>query len=393
MFAGSASAQLPRSAPRFLPDSAVLALIKQRVDAGRTTGVVIGLLEHDGTRRIIAYGDPGPGQPPLDGNSVFDIGSITKLFTATLLAQMVLNGEVKLDDPVQTFLPPSVRVPARNGRPITLAHLSMHTSGLPRGPTNAGPESGPNPYAEYTVAQMYEFLSSYALPRDPGAEREYSNLGVGLLGHALSLAAGKPYEQLEQERILLPLGLQHTGITITPWMREHLALGHASGGGIVPNWNSPALVAAGAMRSTANDMLEFLWANIHTDSSPLGQAMAFAQQRHMAPGATVPRALNWGRYATPTDTILSHTGGTDGYRTFIGFLQAGRVGVVVLTNSGDPSSDDLGGHLLDPRIPLRDHAAPMWTPWRGIVVVGAVLVLGAAILLIRRRRRVRAPVG
>ena len=383
---GSGRAQ-PATQPQDLPsDSAVLALIKQRVDDGRTVGVVVGLLERDGRRRIVAYGDPGPGQPPLDGNSVFDIGSITKVFTAILLAEMVLDGEVNLDDPAQKFLPSSVKVPQRNGRQITLAHLAMHNSGLPRAPTNAGPESGPNPYAQYTVEQMYDFLSGYALPRDPGAAQEYSNVGVGLLGHALSLAAAKPYEQLEQERVWTPLGLRHTGITMTPWMRAHLALGHGTNGAIVPNWNSPAIAAAGAMRSTTNDLLDFLWASIHTDSTLLGKAMAFTQRSHLAPGASDARPLIWGRRPTATDTIFGHSGGTDGYRTRIGFLRRKGVGAVVLTNSGSASSDDLLPHLLDSSIPFEKPVRRL-TLAPAFALLGFALALGAVILVRRQRRR------
>lgn len=384
---GAGSAQ-PAATPQDFPsDSAVLALIKQRVDLGGTVGIVVGLLERDGRRRIIAYGDPGPGQPPLDGNSVFDIGSITKVFTAILLAEMVLDGEVNLDDPVQKFLPSSVRVPQRNGRQITLAHLAMHNSGLPRDPANVGPDPGPNSYAQFTVERMYGFLSGYSLPRDPGAGQEYSNVGVGLLGHALSLAAGEPFEQLEQERVWTPLGLHHTGITMTPWMRAHLAIGHASSGGAtVPNWNSPAIASAGAMRSTANDLLDFLWASIHADSSPLGRAMAFTQRSHLAPGASAARPLIWGRRSTATDTIFGHTGGTGGYRTRIGFLRLRGVGAVVLTNSGNASSDDLVPHLLDSSIPLNKPVRRLtWAP--AFALLGLAFVLAAVILFRRHGRR------
>jgi len=171
-------------------DAEVLALIKQRVDDKRSAGIVVGLIDADGRQRIVSYGDPGPGQPPLDGNTVFEIGSISKVFTSTVLAQLVQEGKVSLDDPAQKYLPATVHLPTRNGKPITLGNLAMQNSGLPRMPTNFKPADAANPYADYTVQQMYDFLSSYQLPRDPGAEFEYSNLGVGLLGHILSRVTG-----------------------------------------------------------------------------------------------------------------------------------------------------------------------------------------------------------
>ena len=222
--AGS-SAAAPTVARRFPSDDEILRVIKQRVDEKRSAGIVVGILE-DGRTRVIAYGDPGPGQPALDGNTVFEIGSISKVFTATMLAEMVQEGRVHLDDPAQKYLPAAAHLPSRGDKQITLGSLSEQNSGLPRMPTNFHPADPANPFADYSVQQMYDFLSSYQLTRDPGQSFEYSNLGVGLLGHVLSLAAGKSYEDLARERIWAPLGMEHTAITFTPWMKAHLALGH-----------------------------------------------------------------------------------------------------------------------------------------------------------------------
>ena len=178
------------AARSFPSDSAVQAILRQRVEEGRSAGIVVGLLDPDGRTRVVAWGDPGPGQPALDGNTVFEIGSITKVFTATLLAELVQEGKVKLEDPVQQYLPGTVRVPSRNGKTITLGSLSEQNSGLPRMPSNFKPLDPANPYADYGAPQLYEFLSGYQLPRDPGAQFEYSNLGVGLLGHALTAPRG-----------------------------------------------------------------------------------------------------------------------------------------------------------------------------------------------------------
>jgi len=341
-------------------DSTILSIIRQRVEEKRSAGIVVGVIDADDQSRVVAYGDPGPGQPPLDGNSVFEIGSISKVFTATALAEMVQDGKVRLDDPAQRYLPSSVHLPARDGKVITLADLSEQNSGLPRMPTNFHPADSTNPYADYSVQQMYDFLSSYQLPRDPGALFEYSNLGVGLLGHVLSLAAGKPYAELERERVWTPLGMTHTAITFTPWMKAHLALGHDEQGGVVSNWDIPTLAGAGGIRSTTNDMIRFLDANLHPERGKLERAMAFAHEERAAAG-NMRIGLNWFTLYAGSDTIVWHNGGTGGYRTFIGFEPSRKIGVVVMTNSGGAGADDIGFHLLDAALPLtpaaRQHTA------------------------------------
>jgi CubicO group peptidase (beta-lactamase class C family) len=352
------AAASPPSVRAFPSDSAVLATISQRVEEKRSAGIVVGLLEPDGRTRIIAYGDPGPGRPPLDGNSVFEIGSISKVFTATALAELVQQGKVSLDDPVQKYLPSSVHVPSRNGKVITLGNLSEQNSGLPRMPSNFRPANTANPYVDYGAPQLYEFLNGYQLTRDPGAEFEYSNVGVGLLGHALSLATGKSYEELERSLVWAPLGMTHTAITLTPWMQEHLVLGHDEQGNVVSNWDLDALAGAGAIRSTANDMLKFAGANLHPERGSLERAMAFAHQVRAKAGA-MGIGLNWLSLYAGADTIVWHNGGTGGYRTYLGLLPSRNMAVVVLTNTGGTGADDIGMHLLVPAIPLAPKPAPV----------------------------------
>ncbi|MFN8573142.1 MAG: serine hydrolase [Gemmatimonadaceae bacterium] len=346
----------------FPPDSVILSIIKQRVEEKRSAGIVVGLVDiSSGGRRVVAYGDPGPGQPPLDANSIFEIGSISKVFTSTVLAQMVLEHKVSLDDPVQKYLPASVHVPSRNGKEITLGSLSVQNSGLPRLPGNLRPKDASNPYADYTVQQLYDFLSGYQLTRDPGERFEYSNLGVGLLGHALSLAAGKPYEALVRERVFAPLGMEHSAITLSPWMQAHLARGHDAAGTVVSQWDLPTFAGAGAIRSNAEDMMKFVAANLRVDrrGGAMGMALAFAHQPRAATGApNMDIGLNWMVQRVGADTIIWHNGGTGGYRTFAGFEPSTGLGVVILTNSGNQGADDIGMHLLNPEIPLAPKPQP-----------------------------------
>lgn len=328
----------------FPSDSAIREILRERVTTHRTVDIVVGLVEN-GQHRVIAFGDEVPGRA-LDGNSVFEIGSITKAFTGIMLADMSLQGEVRLDDPVQKFLPAGTVIPARNGKVITLLDLSTQSSGLPRMPSNFAPANPANPYADYTVQNMYDFLSTYVLPRDIGATYEYSNLGVGLLGQALSMRAHKSYEDLVRTRILEPLKMTSTGITLTPSMRQRLAKGHGENGMEVGNWDLPTFAGAGALRSTVNDMMNFLDANL-ADTGPLAAAMKLAQEPRR-PAGTNRIGLNWHMVNAGANTIVWHNGGTGGYRSFVAFNKASGRGVVVLTNSAK-SSDDVGMRLMTPR--------------------------------------------
>src|SRR5437868_3793827 len=150
----------------FPPDSTVNAILSDRVARKRAMGLVVATFEQGKEPRIYTAGVSGIAGLPLDGNTLFEVGSITKVFTNTILADMVKKGEVRLDDPVAKFLPARVHVPERDGKKITLVDLATQSSGLPRLPNNLNPADATNPYADYTITQLYEFLSSYVLPRD-----------------------------------------------------------------------------------------------------------------------------------------------------------------------------------------------------------------------------------
>ena len=236
----------------------------------------MGIIDAKG-RVVISEGSMGlDGDKPVDGDTIFEIGSITKVFTSLLLADMVEHGEVKLEDPLSKFLPLSVKVPQRNGKEITLVDLATHTSGLPRLPDHT-PKDTNNPYADYTVEQMYTFLSGYTLQRDIGSQYEYSNFGAGLLGHVLALKAGATYESLVVQRICKPLGMDDTCITITPEMNARFADGHDDTGKTAEHWDVPTLSGCGTLRSTADDLLKFLAASMGLVKSDLAPAMKFQQ--------------------------------------------------------------------------------------------------------------------
>lgn len=324
-------------------------------------GIVVGVIDSGG-KRVVSYGSLAKNDTRrLDGDTVFEIGSMTKVFTSLLLMDMARRGEVALDDPVSKFLPASVHMPERNGRKITLADLSTQSSGLPRLPSNLQPKDAGNPYADYSVQQLYDFLSSYQLTRDIGSRYEYSNLGVGLLGHVLSLRAGMSYEALVQSRTTDPLGMHDTRITLTPDMKSRLAAGHNAGLAPVANWDLPTLAGAGALRSTADDMLIFLAANLGYLKTPLAQDMADEVSiRRPTDMPNIQIAYGWHVETKDENSIIWHNGGTGGYRTYMGYDPKNRTGVVVLSNmSTTAGPDDIGRHLLDGSYPLEKIGPPV----------------------------------
>jgi CubicO group peptidase (beta-lactamase class C family) len=312
----------------------------ERVAAGIHKTLVFAFVDGDKSE-VVAFGKLATGKAP-DGDTVYEIGSITKTFTATLLAEAVLAGRVTLDTPLVRLLP-EFKIPSRGGNEITLGELAMQRSGLPRLPSNLRPKDPENPYADYDAAKLKAFLAGYELPRDPGATYEYSNLGFGLLGYALAHAANTTYGAMTAEKIFKPLGMTTSGTALTEDTRAHLAPGHDGSGNPVKNWDFDALAGAGAIRSTAEDMLRYLKANMGIGASPLVAAMQFAQQPRSDAVNAVRIGLAW--MTTRSGTVW-HNGQTGGYASFIGFTADRRHGVVVLTDTG-VTADDLGFASLD----------------------------------------------
>ena len=345
-----------RSTVSLASDSAISAILRERVAAGTTPGIVVGILDAAGAR-FISHGSGAPGAAALDSATLFEIGSITKTFTSTILADMAVRGEVALSDPIAKYLPSGTRAPARGDRHITLADLATHFSGLPRLPNNLSPRDADNPYVDYSADKLYAFLSTHELRRAPGAQFEYSNLGAGLLGHILALRAGTDYETLVRARVLAPLGMRDTKIALGPADSARLASGHNAGGRVVPAWDLASLQGAGAIRSSAADMLRYLAANIaaHADSSstrPLAAAMRLTHQPRQSVGAGADIGLGWIGVTTQSGArVFSHDGGTGGHRSFAAFDPARRVAVIVLSASS-ADVNDVGRHLLDASYPL-----------------------------------------
>jgi serine-type D-Ala-D-Ala carboxypeptidase/endopeptidase len=335
------------------PTMASPAEIQHTLDAFTSdihgSGVIAGIIE-GGTVSVYRSGDFGPGQPPLDDRTMFQIGSLTKTFTATLLASMVVDGQVKLDEAVQNVAPSGVRIPSYHGQQITFANLAEHNSGIPRLPGNLPPGTA-DPYASYTPAMFEQFLSGYTLTRAPGAQYEYSNAGAGLLGDALGWSAGQAYDQLLSARVLEPLALTDTTMTLTPDQRVRLAPGLTAGGAATPPWTFGELAAAGGLYSDMHDMLAYLRANLNAPSGPLGAAMAMAQTPRAtddSPHGETKTGLIWIVNVGNGNTFMN--GETGGYHSFLLLNRSSGSGIVVLANVADTNVDTLALHVLYPNL-------------------------------------------
>lgn len=326
-------------------DAEIEALIAGRIAPRAGQGVVIGVLSPEG-ERIVAGGPAGSAE--FDGDTLFEIGSISKVFTALILADMAAKGEVSLDDPAEKYLPAGATMPARGGRKITLRDLAQHVSGLPRLPGNMPYGDVDDPYADYGEPELLAFLASYELPRDIGAQQEYSNLGVGLLGYLLARAAGTDYATLLRERITGPIGMSDTAIALSPDQQRRFAPGHDAYLRPAKPWHLGVLAGAGAVRSTTADMLEFA-AALLDPGSPIAPAMRLTLAERRGSGNTrSEQGLAWSiLHPVPEREILMHDGGTGGYRSTLVLEPAKMRAVVVLANSAaEPAAADLALSVL-----------------------------------------------
>jgi CubicO group peptidase (beta-lactamase class C family) len=345
-------------------DVEIRAILAERVDtlAGKSDGVgiVVGVIGPQG-RRVIAYGHRNQGDSrPLDGHTVFEIGSVSKVFTALLLADTVRKGEVSLADPVEKYLP-GLKIPGRSGRSITLLDLATHTSGLPFMPEDL-PSAEDSP-SKYGAGQIYQFVARYQLTRDIGTQWDYSNIGYWLLAQALANRARTNYESLVRARIITPLRLKNTAISLSPQLQAKLAAGHnavlqpAASFSSVPGY-APMLDVLNLV-STADDLLSFLSAAMGYERSELAPAMSLMlRTRRPMPQPGETQALGWVVEGEGDNQLIAHDGGTLGYASSVAWDPKKRLGIVVLSNQL-AGVGDIARHLLRPTFPLQKPVASL----------------------------------
>jgi D-alanyl-D-alanine-carboxypeptidase/D-alanyl-D-alanine-endopeptidase len=347
---------LAAESPRALADRLVAPWIAQATASGGKgsavaperhplcVGLVVGLLREAGAE-FAGYGvaDPAAGDPP-DADTLFEIGSITKVFTSLLLAVSVEADKVRLEDPVRKFLPRGASPRAQDKKEIRLIDLATHTSGLPRLPSNLVPTRPQNPYADYTATLLFQGLPREALQSAPGTTFAYSNLGAGLLGQAVAQAWKKPYEDLVLEKIARALGMSSTVFRAAAAGKLRRAAGFSSPGVPASPWEFSALAGAGALRSTARDMVRFAAANIglyEVKDTRLRDAIEASHKERFRVDDHLSVGLGWHLLQLDgidgvkkiDEPLIWHNGQTGGFHAFLGILKRRKIGVVILANT------------------------------------------------------------
>ena len=339
--------------------------IQSLVDNNKTNAaIVVGLVDPNGTQ-FYSYGNMSNANPiTVDKDTIFAIGSITKVFTTILLADMVNRGLVNLDDPIQQYLPTSIKVPTFKGQKITLENLATHTSGLSEFPSshcvsnfNGTDDDEDSIQARlffiecdknYTVDHLYQDLSNTTLIREPGLKFEYSTFGISLLGHILALKSGMPYDRLLEERILNVLGMNSTSVVLSDVQKSRLAIGHLNGQEL-PFWNTSRPIApAGGLHSSVADMLKFASANLGLINTKINDAMKESHiiihdsriEKALSNNYTAYVSLGW-IIATDFGTqIVEHNGETaDGYNSFIALNPSKERGIVIIASASSIDID------------------------------------------------------
>ncbi|MBN2478680.1 MAG: beta-lactamase family protein [Parachlamydiales bacterium] len=325
----------------------IQSLIDKCIDEGHTQGMVIAIITEDGTK-FYKGGRLGVNDDtPMDEYALFELGSISKIFTSLLLQQMVNCNEVKKDDFMEMYLPEGVKVPSYHGKKITLEHLSNHTAGFPYVPENFLMSDPYNPWREYNIEYVYaDILGKFNLPYAPGSQYQYSNISLGLLGHVLALRANRDYEDLMYERILKPLGMEDTKYNLTPDLKKRLAKAHIRNRQ-VPNWEINAFRGAGGLHSSVKDLSRFIEANLGFCDTKINDLLASAKDcRVPQDEPKLDVGLEWNFSYRYLPEIVYHGGETGGHETFVGFCPDKKIGVVVASNSAAKIAD-IGKHILN----------------------------------------------
>jgi serine-type D-Ala-D-Ala carboxypeptidase/endopeptidase len=328
------------------------AALTQAVAAG-LPGLVIGAL--DGSEEYVAGAGTtaGPDSPKPDGRTVYQLGSVTKTFTALLLAEAVEQRLVRLEDPLARYLPRGLTLPRPQHGEITLRDVATQSSGLPSLPPNFWTVPGQDPldpYAHYTEQDLADGLRSTKLVTRPGTAYLYSNLGFALLGQAMANLAGTEYANAVRRFATAPLGLRDTAVELTAEQLARKASGYAADGTPTPDWHLPTFAGAGALYSTANDQMRYLRAMLGRAPAWVRPALKLVQQPKFTPPnlTGVRLALAWNLTLLPTSkrTIVWHDGESGGFTTFTGFCPATRTAVTALANIAKPDQLDATAAIL-----------------------------------------------
>lgn len=343
-----ASCNTPKATEQLLkvPTNKQKELISSKIKAlPDGTQFAIGLI-HNG--EVFYYGVKLKDQSvraETNYNKVFEIGSITKLFTSTLLASFALENKLKLDDPISTYL----GFDLNKGTRISFKQLANHTSGLPRLPSNLNPEINPeNPYSTYNTSMLKEYLTSeLEVSTNNGVHYEYSNIGFGMLGYSLCEIANANYEKLLQEKICSRYGMHNT-TTNRKKVEKLLVRGLNAAGNETTNWDLASMVGAGGILSTVEDLAKFAIAQFDIDN----KALTLTRKNTFTINHISDIGLGWEIIKRRSgDTWYKHNGGTGGYSSSIIVDTDHKNGIIILTNvSGyNPkrnSIDDLSFELM-----------------------------------------------
>ena len=325
--------------------SRIADVARPLVDDGVALGLVVGVLQEGQTTvrgfgRVSFDGDRSP-----DGDTVYEIGSISKTFTGLLLADAVERGLAAPDDSIAKHLPGDVRLSPDEGE-ILLSQLVSHTSGLPRLPDNLGQLDPQNPYVAYGQDDLYEYLGDYVLNSTPGETYAYSNLAAGLLGHLMTRTNGADsYDSLLIERICEPLRLTDTRIDPTPSMYSRLSDAALSGKARGHAWDFKVLEGCGAIHSTVNDLLRYAAAQMTPEGGPLAGAIQRSHTVLYQPrNSDAPVAYGW--HLIQNGKVFFHNGQTGGFHSYLAFDPVRKLAVCVLSSSTSALVDALGNQLM-----------------------------------------------
>lgn len=340
-------------------------MFREKIETEKSGSSISAVFVDEKGARFVNYGTLGTDASTAQANekTLYEIGSVTKLFVGVLLADAVKRGEVRLDAPISAYLPKNVKTPNFDGKEITLLDLATHTSGLPRLPDNLAPKNPADPYADFTAQNLYDFLSNHKLNRAPGAEYEYSNLGAGLLGHILSLRAKTSFDQLITTRIFKPLKMTDTSLALPAAKKARHAEGLNAANQPTALWFFDSLAGAGAIRSTSEDMAKFIAAAAGITKTPLAQAFAEAlKPQRQGQNKIVRIGLCWNKVDFKGTEIFWHGGGTYGFSSYLAIDPKAKKGAFLANNTGKPDGaaflESVAFNFLNSQFPIQKPKPP-----------------------------------